>query len=259
MADLVLTSRDGAIVAVLLNRPERLNALGLRSWQELGDALADLAADDEIRCIVLRGADGRAFASGADIGEFEAERSDPDQAKAYDRVMRRALTFVRDSPHPVIAAIEGPCIGAGLALAANCDVRICATGSRFGVPVSRLGLPMPYPEIESIQRLVGPGWMAEILLEARIFGAEEALAMGLVNRVVPDDCVADEAMTSARRIAAGAPLVNRWHRRFIRRLLEHRPLTEAELEECYAFFATEDYREGLDAFKAKRPPDFKGR
>lgn len=259
MTEEILVERDGPIATVLLNRPERLNALDWAMWQGLGDVCESLGTDSALRCLILRGAGGKAFAAGADIKTFATERGYPDQAKAYDHVMRRALRAVRDHAHPVVAAIDGLCLGGSLTLAAMADLRVCGAGSRFGVPVNRLGLPMPLPEIEAIVQLVGYARMLEILLEARIFGAAEALAMGLVNQVVTDDKVGAEATAIARRIAAGAPLVNRWHRRFVRRLLDPQPVTTCELDECYQFFDTEDYQEGLTAFQERRPPVFKGR
>ncbi len=255
----ILVACDGPIATVLLNRPEQLNALDRSMWQSLGDICEGLGREATLRCLILCGAGGRAFAAGADINTFATERGDPEQAKVYDRTMRRALAIVRDHPYPVVAAIDGLCLGGGLALAAVADLRLCGKSSRFGVPVSRLGLPLPLPEIEVIMRLVGPARMLEILLEAQIFGASEALAKGLVHRVVEDDMVGAEAIATAQRIVDGAPLVNRWHRRFVRRLFDPRPIAAAELDECYHFFDTEDYREGLTAFREKRLPVFKGR
>ncbi|KAF0114940.1 MAG: Enoyl-CoA hydratase / short chain enoyl-CoA hydratase [Rhodospirillaceae bacterium] len=257
--DAIVVARDGPIATVFLNRPERRNALDRSMWQTLGDVCAALGQDSSLRCLILRGTGGKAFAAGADIDTFETERGDPATARTYDRIMRRALAAVRDHPYPVVAAIEGACLGGGLALAAVADLRLCGQGSRFGVPVSRLGLPMPIPEIETIMRLTGPAPMLEILLEARIFGAEKAFALGLVHRVVADDAVGTEAFATAQRIAAGAPLVHRWHRRFVRRLLDPTPVTDADLEEGHRFFDTEDYREGLAAFREKRAPLFKGK
>lgn len=259
MVEEILVERNGPIATVLLNRPERLNAFDRSMWQGLGDICESLGADSTLRCLIMRGADGRIFTTGADIKTFATERGYPDQAKAYDHIMRRALTVVRAHSHPVVAAIDGLCLGGGLALAAVADIRLCGEGSQFGVPVNQLGLPMPLPEIETIMHLIGHARMLEILLEGRLFSANEALAMGLVNRVVTDDKVSTEATSVAQRIAAGAPLVNRWHRRFIRQLVESQPVTTYELDECYQFFKTEDYQEGLTAFQERRSPVFKGR
>ena len=158
-----------------------------------------------------------------------------------------------------MALIEGVCIGGGLEIASLCDIRICGASSRFGVPVNRLGLVMAHAELDGLVRLVGAAIAAEIVLEGRVFGAADPKDKGLVTRVVADDAVESEALAAARRIAAGAPLVARWHKKSLRRLADPRPLTEAETDEGYACFATEDFATGVRAFLAKTEPDFKGR
>jgi len=169
------------------------------------------------------------------------------------------MTAVAECRHPTIALIQGACVGGGLELACGCDLRICGAGSRFGVPINRLGLTMAYVELRGLMDLVGPAGALEILLEGRIFGAERALQLGLVNRITDDDKVETEARETARRIADGAPLVARWHKKFVRRLLDPRPLTPAEADESYAAVGTEDYRVGVRAFLAKQKPRFEGR
>lgn len=257
MTDVILVERDGAVASVVLNRPDKMNALNKAMWQGLGEAFAGLAADPAVRCVVLRGA-GQTFAPGADIGEFDTDRANASQAKAYDQIMRRALGAVRDCPHPVVAQIHGPCVGGGLELACMCDIRVAGHSARFGVPINRISVVMAYPEIAAIQALVGPARTLEILLEGRVFDAAEAYAMGLVNRVVADEALDEEVRATAKRIGAGAPLANRWHKRFVHRLQRPEAVGEDELEECYRFLSTRDYAEGLAAFKEKRKPDFKG-
>ena len=154
---------------------------------------------------------------------------------------------------------NGSAFGGGLELAALCDIRICGEGSRFGAPIKNLGLVMAHPEMAPLVRLVGADVALEILLEGRIFDAREAREKRLVTRVVPDDQVAGEARASAERIAAGAPLVARWHKRFARRLREPAPLTQGEYLEGFDCFDTEDFRRGYHAFLAKQPPEFIGR
>ena len=255
----ILIERRDAIACVVLNRPQKLNAMTKPMWHSLGAAFRDLTADDTLRCVLLRGAGDRAFSPGNDIGEFETERSNVEQARAYGAIMHDTLAAIRDCPVPVVAMIQGICVGGGLEIAALADLRICGRSSRFGVPINRLGLVMAYPEVEGLLALVGPAVAKEILFEARILGAEEALAKGLVNRVVEDAEVEAEAWATAERIAGGAPLVNRWHKAFMRRLASGAPLTEAELEEGFACFGTEDFQIGYKAFLAKQTPDFKGR
>jgi enoyl-CoA hydratase/carnithine racemase len=259
MTELVLTQRDGPIATVVLNRPEKLNAMSKPMWRQLGETMLSLTADTELRCIVIRGAGGKAFSPGNDIGEFESVRSTPEQAKAYGDDLYLALNAVKDSPCPTVALIEGICVGGGLELAALCDLRICGESSRFGVPIKRLGLVMAYPEIEGLLALVGRAVTLEILFEGRVFGAAEAKDKGLVSRVVPDSEVEAEAMATARRIAEGAPLVARWHKKFVNRLSQPEPLSAAELDEGYACYATEDFQIGYRSFLEKKPPVFKGR
>ena len=256
--NITLLRRD-AVATVVLDRPEKLNAMTKPMWRRLGAVFGELAGDETLRCVLLRGAGGRAFSPGNDIGEFETERSNVAQARAYGALMHATLAAIRDCPVPVVAMIQGICVGGGLEIAALADLRICGRSSRFGVPINRLGLVMAYPEVEGLLALVGPSVAKELLFEARIMGAEEALAKGLVNRVVEDDAVETEAQATAARIAAGAPLVNRWHKAFIRRLASGVPLTEAELDEGFACFGTEDFQIGYKAFLAKATPDFKGR
>ncbi|MFQ6018155.1 MAG: enoyl-CoA hydratase/isomerase family protein [Kiloniellaceae bacterium] len=259
MSDLILVQRDAAIATVVLNRPGKLNAITKPMWRRLGEVMRALSDDEGLRCVVLRGAGGKAFSPGNDIGEFETDRSNPEQAKAYGEVLHESLGAVRDCRHPTVALIEGICVGGGLEIAALCDLRICGESSRFGVPIKRLGLVMAYPELEGLFRLVGRAATLEILLEGRVFGAAEAREKGLVTRVVPDRKVAEEAYQTARRIAEGAPLVARWHKGFLRRLEDPAPLGAAELDEGYACFGTEDFRIGYRAFLEKTTPVFKGR
>lgn len=259
MSDVILTERAGPVATVSLNRPDKMNALNLPMWEGLGRAFAELAADSAVRCIVLRGMGEKAFAPGADIDEFDTKRATAEQASAYDKILRDALARVRECPQPVIAMIHGPCVGGGLELACQCDLRISGESGRFGVPINRIGVVMAYPEIAAIERLIGPARTLEIFLEAKIMNAAEALNIGLINRVVPDDKLADEIAATTKRIVAGSPLGNAWHKAFVRRLGNPAPITEAEMRECYAFLATDDYREGLEAFRAKRAPKFQGR
>ena len=259
MAEPILISRDGAIATVVLNRPARLNALDRAMWAGLGEALRDLSADDALRCVVVRGAGEKAFAAGADIAEFARERADARQAREYGRLIHDTMQAIARCRHPTVALIRGACVGGGLEIAAMCDLRVCGESSRFGIPVNRLGLTMAYGELMGLLALVGRAVALEILLEGRVFDAGEALRKGLVNRVVPDDKVEDEAYATARRIAEGAPLVNRWHKQFIERLAVRAEIAPAEWDEGFACFDTGDYREGVAAFLAKRKPDFKGR
>ena len=258
-SDSILVQRDGAIATVVLNRPEKLNALTRPMWRALGEAVNRLSADDSVRCIVLRGAGERAFSPGNDIGEFATERANKAQAREYGAIMHATAQALEACRHPIVAQIHGICVGGGLEIAALADIRICGESSRFGAPIKNLGLVMAYAEMAPLVRLVGTATALEILLEGRIFDAAEAKAKGIVTRVVADAEVADEARAAARRIADGAPLVARWHKKFARRLADPRPLSEAERDECFDCFDSEDFRIGYAAFLAKRKPEFVGR
>ena len=258
-ADAILTTRNGPVATVTLNRPDKLNALTKAMWQALGDAVTALGADESVRCIVVRGAGERAFSPGNDISEFARERSNSTQARAYGAVMHATARALADCPVPLIAQIHGICVGGGLEIAALCDLRICGASSRFGAPIKDLGLVMAYAEMEPLVRIVGVAVALEILLEGRIFDAAEAKAKGLVTRVVADDCVASEVAATAQRIADGAPLVARWHKQFARRLADPAPIAASEADECFDCFDTEDFRIGYAAFLAKRKPGFTGK
>lgn len=259
MEDLVKLEHDGAIATVTLNRPEKLNAMTRSMWRRLGETIDALSANDAVRCILVRGAGEKAFSPGNDIGEFANERSNKAQAIEYGATMHATARALSACRHPLVAQIHGLCVGGGLEIAALCDLRICGESSRFGAPIKNLGLVMAYPEMEPLVRLVGTAVTLEILLEGRIFDAAEAKQKGLVTRVVPDAEVAAEARATALRIAEGAPLVARWHKKFARRLAEGRAISDAEHDEAFDCFDTADFRTGYAAFLAKRKPLFDGR
>jgi len=259
MTDVILKDCDGDIATVTLNRPEKLNAFTKIMWRELGSIMDELSQESSLRCIILRGSGDRAFCPGNDISEFAQERSNSKQAESYGRLMDKTINAFRKCPIPKVALIKGICVGGGLEIAGLCDIRICGESSRFGAPISKLGLVMGYQELGALRDLVGAQVAYEILLEGRIIDAQEALQKGIVSRVVPDSNVETEAKSTARRIADGAPLVHRWHRKFIDRMADSTPLTKAEIEEAYACFDTEDFKTGYQAFLNKKKPNFKGR
>jgi enoyl-CoA hydratase/carnithine racemase len=257
----VTVRRDGVIATVSLVNPAKLNALTVAMWRALAEAMQGLSADDALRCIVLRGAGDTAFAAGADIAEFATLRNTVEQGKRYHRgIVHGALRALDECRHPTIAMIHGPCVGGGLELACQCDLRLAGESARFGVPINRLGFPIAYDELRAVLPVVGRAGALEILVEGRVWEAREALAKGLVNRVVPDATLESETRTAAQRVAEGAPLVARWHKRFVRRLTaQAAPLTPQEIDENFAYFETEDYRIGYDAFMQKVKPKFVGR
>src|SRR5438034_3846125 len=193
ITDPIEVTRDGPIAIVFLNRPEKLNALTKAMWRELGEAIGALSSDEDLRCIILRGAGEKASSPGNDIGEFATERANKAQAIVYGHVMHATLQALADCRLPLVAQIHGVCVGGGLEIAALCDLRICGESSRFGAPIKNLGLTMAYAEMAPLLRLVGAAVALEILLEGRVFGAAEAQAKRLVTRVVADGEVAAEA------------------------------------------------------------------
>ena len=250
-------SRDGEIATLTLNNPDKLNAIDLGMWVALARLAGELSADAGVRCIVVRGAGEQAFAAGGDLEEFVTGRATLDQALHYHGQVAAALEAIAACPHPTVALIGGACIGGGLEIAGACDLRICGESARFGAPINRLGFSMYPGEMAGLLALAGPAVMKEILLEGRILGAREAYEKGLVTRVVPDEQLTDEAYATARRICGGAPLVAGWHKQWIRRLQNDRPLSDAEKAASFTFLDTADYKEGLAAFLEKRKPRFR--
>ncbi len=259
MAGQILCAREGTVATVTLTNPGKLNALDFAMWESLSTTMRALSADDSVRCVILRGEGEQAFAAGGDIEEFLVRRDTVERAMEYHAQVGAALQAIAQCRHPSIALIQGACIGGGLEIAAQCDLRICGESSRFGAPINKLGFSMYPGEMEGLLHLAGAATVLELLLEGRIFNAVEASAKGLVTRVVTDHEVVAEALATAQRICAGAPLVASWHKQWIRRLQHDIPLSHEELRASFAFLDTEDYREGIDAFIGKRRPLFKGR
>lgn len=253
----IRVEKNGVIATVILSNPGKLNAIDLSMWDGLTRNFGMLSADDSLRCVIVRG-DGGNFAAGADIEEFSTVRSTYAQGVAYHTsTMANALDAIVNCRHPTIAAIEGVCVGGGLEIACACDMRIASRSSRFGIPINRLGFPLAPAELQSLLQLVGKAVALEILLEGRVFGAEEAKEKRLLHRIVDD--AQGEARMAAERIAQGAPLAARMNKLLARRLApEPEPLTEQELRAAFSFLDSHDYREGVQAFLDKRKPDFTG-
>ena len=243
------------------NNPARHNAMSLEMWQAIGDILERFEADDAVRLVAMQGAGGRAFVSGADISEFDSKRSNAEQKAEYGRISARGGRALAALSKPLIAKIEGYCIGGGLATALNADIRFATPDSTFGIPAARLGLGYDYEGLAKLSRVVGPSRARDILLSARFLNAEEALRIGLVNFIYERHEIHDEVVSYAQRVAANAPLtvraakaaVDAWERGGRQDDLDGvRQLVDA----C---FDSEDYREGRRAFAEKRPPSFVGR
>jgi enoyl-CoA hydratase len=253
---LVLAERDGAIATVLLNRPQQLNALSDALMEELVAALTELDRDGEVRCIVLGGSE-RAFAAGADIGELA-------QASAIDLYYARRVErwdAIRKLWTPLVAAVSGYCLGGGCELALSCDVIVASETARFGQPETGLGIIPGAGGTQRWARAVGKALAMDIVLSGRLLSADEALAAGLVARVVAREAWLDEARRVARDIAAKGPVATRLAKEAVDRAYEGSLSLGLEYERrlLYLAFASEDAREGLKAFVEKRPPDFRGR
>ena len=261
MSGKISLSRDGVVATVSIDNADKLNALTVAMWQDLARVMRELSTDDTLRCIVLRGAGDKAFAAGADIAEFATVRNTREQGVTYHREhVYGALQAVAECRHPVVAMIHGPCVGGGLELACQCDLRISGESGRFGVPINRLGFSIAYDELAAVLPVVGRAAALEILIEGRVWDAREAFAKGLLTRVVPDEKLADETRATVERITAGAPLVARWHKQFIRRLIPRaEPLTAKEIDDSFDYFETVDFRIGYAAFLQKQKPKFTGR
>lgn len=250
---------DGPIAVVTFDRPERRNAFDLSMWRALHAIMQQLSADDDLRCVVLRGAGEKAFSAGADIGAFEAERGTEEREAEYAHVLDESMQSIRLCQHPVVAMIHGYCLGGGAGIATMCDFRVGGEGMRMGITARNLGVWYPYAEIDPIVTLAGTGVASEMLIEGRIFSGREAYEKGLLSRLVADDQVEAEAMALARRIAEGAPLSARYHKAAIRRLRGKLPVTAEEEAATSDFTRTEDFRNACKSFMAKEKPTFRGR
>ncbi len=255
----ILLDYEGSIALVTLSHPGRLNAITVSMWQELARIFTELSADDTLRCVVLRGEGGN-FAAGADIREFPRQRGDQAGVRHYHtRILAPALAAIDSCIHPVVAGIRGVCVGGGLEIASRCDLRIASAGARFGVPINRLGFPMAPDEMLGLLSLAGRAVTLEILLEGRVFGADEAMSKGLLTRVVPDAEVDADVMRCAQRLARGAPLAARINKQTVARLSPAPdPLTEAEMDMLFAYAESRDHYEGVRAFLAGVEPEFTG-
>jgi enoyl-CoA hydratase len=260
MTDKMLSRKDGGIGYVIFNNPERHNAVSMEMWAKTGDILEQFRDDPDVRVVVLTGAGGKAFVSGADISKFGAERASEEGIAKYNATTERAFSAVHEFPKPTIAMIRGYCIGGGMALATCCDMRIATPGSKFGIPAAKLGLGYDHKGIRRLMDVVGPSFAKEIFFTARQFDAEEARRMGFVNRVVTDIELENYVKNYGDTIAANAPLTIGAAKHAIGELLKDEDERDidsvvAAVKRC---FDSKDYIEGRTAFMEKRKPAFKG-
>jgi len=258
--DKILARKEGGVGYLTFNNPERHNAMSRDMWARTGEVLDEFAADKEVRVVVLSGAGGKSFVSGADISEFEKQRANPEQVAQYNTVSDKAFTGLYEFPKPTIAMIRGYCIGGGLGLAICADMRICSDNSRFGIPAVKLGLGYGYVGVKRLIDVIGPSYTKEIFFTARQFDAAEAREMGLVNRVVPSAELEAYVKTYADTIAQNAPLTIHAVKVTVGEAVKDEGSRNVALADALvkACFESNDYKEGRRAFMEKRKPVFTG-
>lgn len=257
----MIAEKEGAIGWITFNNPARHNAVSMVMWEALLDIATDFGNDAAIRVVVVKGAGDKAFVSGADISEFEEQRSSPQTTRIYNETSHRATVALQSLGKPTIAMIRGYCIGGGVSTALSCDLRVASDGAKFGVPAAKLGLGYEYDGVRKLMDVVGPSFAKEIFFTARQFTAQEALTMGLVNRVVPDAQLEAFVREYAAMIAGNAPLTIASIKTIVGEALKDEAVRDHALCDRVvdACFASADYVEGRQAFMAKRKPTFSGR
>jgi len=246
---------------MIFNNPKRRNALSLEMWEAISAILDSFQQDNSVRVVVMKGAGDKAFVSGADISQFKENRNNAEQAEHYSNVSASARQKFTELDKPLIAMIQGYCLGGGLSVALNADIRIASSTAQLGVPAARLGIAYSYESLKQLVDLVGPSHTKEILFSARRLSATEALQIGLVNRVVPADELEDDVYKLAARIASNAPLSVTASKRTVCEILKNP--SDRNLDALAEFvkicFDSKDYTEGRTAFMEKREPKFIGR
>jgi enoyl-CoA hydratase len=244
------------VARITLSNRGKLNALSAAMWRELRSAVRAAEENGRTRVVIVAGADGH-FAAGGDIEEFPAFRFVAESLQRFHEAdVLPALEAFRDCELPLVAQIDGACIGGGLEIAACCDIRIAGVSSRFGVPIAKLGFPMAPAELEIVAAVFGPTVLRELLIEARVLDAREAFERGIVTRIVPDDVVAAEALAAAQRIASLSPQALKLNKRALRQFVMPTLSRAADRAPHYAYAPSAEHREGLAAFNEKRPPRF---
>jgi enoyl-CoA hydratase len=259
LTERILARKEGAVGWLTFNNPERRNAVSVDMWEAIPAVLKDFEADPQIRVVVLAGAGDKAFVSGADISQFDKQRSSADAVQHYEEIAEKAQASLQDCEKPVIAMIRGYCLGGGLNIAVLCDLRIAADDARFGIPAAKMGLGYRASSMKNLVDTVGLPCAKEIMLTARQFTAAEAKEMGLVHKLVPVADLQKAVAEYTETLSGNAPLTMRAAKRIIREVSRNdydAAKCKAWMKEC---FESEDYQEGKKAFAEKRKPVFKGR
>ena len=252
---------DGAALHIRFNNPAKHNALSVDMWEAVPPLLAQAETDDAVRLVIFSGEGTKSFVSGADISQFEDMRAAREAVKRYEQMAETALMGIHDFAKPTVAAIRGYCIGGGVNVSISCDIRLASADSQFAIPATRLGLGYRLSALKNLVDLVGPGRAKDMFFTARRLDAAEALAIGLVNRVVPAEGLDALVAEYQQMISTGAPLTIKAGKRIIREVLKLDADTDTEL--CRRLildcFESEDYAEGRTAFMEKRKPRFRGK
>ena len=257
----MLAAKDGGIGFITFNQPERRNAMSVEMWQGLEEILDDFRDDPTVRVVIMTGAGGKAFVSGADISQFEKRRANADAQEEYARLTSGGRARLASFSKPSIAAIQGFCLGGGLAIAMHTDLRIASANSQFGIPAARLGIAYAFDGLRTLVQLVGPAHARMILYTANRIGAEEAARIGLINKVVSQESLNDAVLEVARTIAGNAPLSVAANKLCIDNILKDPADRDlgAVARAGRICLDSADYREGRTAFMEKRQPQFQGR
>lgn len=258
--DKMLSEKHGNIGRMIFNNPERHNAVSLEMWDAADAILDEFEKDKNIRVVVLSGAGGKSFVSGADISKFDTERGTKEAVDHYNARVSRVYAYVHNFPKPTIAEINGYCIGGGLGLAVSCDLRFCSAKSKFGLPAAKLGLGYPFDALKRLVHTIGPGATRDITFSARQIDSDEALRLGLVQKIIAEEELAGFVEQYAQTVAGNAPLTVKSMKYIINESMKDR--ADRDLAQCQKLvddaFASEDYKEGRLAFKEKRKPQFTG-
>jgi enoyl-CoA hydratase len=257
----MLAEIEDGIGLITFNQPAKRNAMSVNMWLGLSEILDEFAADDAVRVVVLTGAGHQAFVSGADISQFEQQRANSDAQADYDRLTSAGRAKLATFAKPVIARIRGFCLGGGLGIAMNADLRIAAVDSEFGIPAARLGIAYGFELVRKLVSLVGPAHARTLLYTGARIDAAEAQRIGLVNRVVEDEDLNVTVVELARSIADNAPLSVRAAKLAVNEAVKSESERDAAAVHAAvaACFDSADYREGRTAFMEKRTPVFQGR
>jgi enoyl-CoA hydratase/carnithine racemase len=261
MSGVVRTERKGSVAWLTLSHPAKFNAMSRAMWRELRRAFAGIQRDASLRCVVVQGECGH-FCAGGDIAEYPDFRfTEAGLRDFHDADVWGGLQAMLDCDVPVVAAIEGNCMGAGIEIACCCDIRVAAASSRFGAPIARLGFPMAPREAALVVGQIGSLLAREMLLEAAVFNAQQMLERGFLSRVVTDEALADEVAAIVQRMTALSPQAARLNKRTLRALQNQVSADGAENREDilgrpYAYADSREHREGIAAFLEKRTPEF---